>query len=145
MLRLLGSLSLSRKFNFSRIRFNAKADIALRTLKRRSGSLPANALSRIAFAHSLSLPDAPPPVDEEEMSTRDINRHTLLGDLEVSFLALLLQSEQANDDPDLDTLCFAHIHRGIFALLRMTANCRGSADFSKATMAGALGKVKAVD
>jgi DNA sulfur modification protein DndE len=135
---------LSARFTFSRIRFTAKADNALRTLAGRSGLRP-NILSRIAFAYSLSLPDAPPPIVEQEMGSREINRHTLLGDLEASFRALLVQSEHRTDDPNLDQLCFSHIHRGIFALLRMTASCRGAMVFSKALMERMPGKVEVVD
>jgi DNA sulfur modification protein DndE len=113
-------------FTFSRIRFNTKADNALRTLAGRTG-LRANVLCRIALACSLALPDPPPEVDESDMSTREINRHTLFGDTESLFYTLLANEGSGSDLP---SYCIEHIHRGIYQLLRKLSTVRKVSDIS---------------
>ena len=122
-------------FSFTRVRFNRTADVSLRTLAVRTHLRP-NVLCRAALATSLAADGWPDEPDFSETSTREINRGTLLGNLESAFLALIKQrSAEAGRLDSVDDSCVAHIHRGIAILVRDTSRVRGVADWT----AGALG------
>ena len=112
-------------FTFSRMRFTVHADSQLRTLAARTQLRP-NVICRMALAYSLNLPQVPTRLDEEEWSGREINRGTLLGDIEMELASLLRQWKSAHKfDYDLNDLCLWHVHRGIESLSRSTAGVRG--------------------
>ncbi len=116
---------MSAGFTFSRMRFTVQADSQLRTLAARTQLRP-NVICRIALAISLDLPQPPASLIESEWSSREINRGTLLGDIEIEFGSLLKQWREVFESAeDLDGLCLQHIHRGVETLLRQSAGVRG--------------------
>ena len=99
-----------------RVRFSRDADNWLRVLKARTGVTP-NILCRIGFALSLDEPGVPNPAAYPEDSDREINRYTLLGEYEKTYVALLRQ--RVTDDGisgDLDAQFRAHMNRGVLIL-----------------------------
>ena len=97
-----------------RIRFSIEADQRLRTLKGRTGITP-NLLCRIAFCVSIEEVGAPLS-DASEMSEREINRYTLLGEFDQLFVGLLCgRHPEVLDDAsgELTRLFVAHVHRGL--------------------------------
>lgn len=97
-----------------RLRFSSQADIRLKALKARTGLIP-NILCRLALTLSLHEPGNPDPELYDENSSREINRYTLLGELDNTLTALLLQRchSLVQNGEDLGALFRAHTHRGI--------------------------------
>lgn len=101
-----------------RLRFCRDADNWLRVLKSRTGVTP-NILCRIGFALSLDEPGIPNPQTYPEDSDREINRYTLLGEHDGTYVALLRHRTTDDDlagDQDLDALFRAHMNRGVLLL-----------------------------
>jgi len=104
------------QLKLQRIRFSVEADNRLRMLKARTGLTP-NLLCRLGVCLSLSEP-GDPVNDSSEMSPREINRYTLLGEYDKLFVALfMLRHPEAGADHQLaETLFVQHVHRGITML-----------------------------
>ena len=101
-----------------RIRFSKEADNWLKVLKSRTGVTP-NILCRIGFALSLDEPGLPCPESYPEDSDREINRYTLLGEYDTTYVALLRQrliNDGTHEDTDLDAQFRAHMNRGVILL-----------------------------
>lgn len=97
-----------------RVRFTSEADITLKMMKARTGLTP-NILCRLALALSLDEPGLPRLVTNDEKSSREINRFTLLGEYDAAFVALTkvrLHSDQVHPS-ETDEIFLAHIHRGL--------------------------------
>lgn len=104
------------QLKLQRIRFSVEADNRLRMLKARTGLTP-NILCRLGLC--LSLGEVGAPVDDSsEMSQREINRYTLLGEYDKLFVALFAQRhpEAAEDKELAEKLFVQHVHRGITML-----------------------------
>ena len=106
-----------------RLRFCQEADNWLRVLKSRTGVTP-NILCRMGFALSLDEPGLPMPDSYPEDSNREINRYTLLGEYDATYVALLRQ-RMTNDAStfgadsgghDIDSQFRAHMNRGVLLL-----------------------------
>ena len=106
-----------------RLRFCQEADNWLRVLKSRTGVTP-NILCRMGFALSLDEPGLPNPDVYSEDSGREINRYTLLGEYDATYVALLRQrmsddataGDAENGEPDIDAQFRAHMNRGVMLL-----------------------------
>ena len=101
-----------------RLRFCKEADNWLRVLKSRTGVTP-NILCRIGFALSLDEPGVPNPEKYPEDSDREINRYTLLGEHDGTYVALLRQrlfDDKLPLDNGLDDHFRAHMNRGVLLL-----------------------------
>jgi len=110
-----------------RLRFCKEADNWLRVLKSRTGVTP-NILCRIGFALSLDEPGLPNPEKYPEDSDREINRYTLLGEHDGTYVALLRQRVQDDElplDNGLDEHFRAHMNRGV---LMLAARCKALPD-----------------
>lgn len=98
-----------------RVRFSKEADNWLRVLKARTGVTP-NLLCRLGFCLSLEEPTLPDPSKYPEDSDREINRYTLLGEYEATFVALLRQRTGNDALGVLDAQFRAHMNRGVILL-----------------------------
>ena len=101
-----------------RLRFCKEADNWLRVLKSRTGVTP-NVLCRIGFTLSLDEPGIPNPDAYPEDSDREINRYTLLGEHDGTYVALLRQRMTDDDiagEHSLDAQFRAHMNRGVMLL-----------------------------
>lgn len=106
-----------------RLRFCREADNWLRVLRSRTGVTP-NILCRMGFTLSLDEPGLPNPDTYPEDSAREINRYTLLGEYDATYVALLRQrmSDDAGTDGasngiyDIDAQFRAHMNRGVMLL-----------------------------
>lgn len=103
--------------NLRRIYFTSDADVTLKMMRARTGLL-ANILCRLALCVSLDEPGVPRLVTDDDRSAREINRFTLFGEYDATFVALAkarlhedsVEADQAN------AYLVAHIHRGISLL-----------------------------
>jgi len=101
-----------------RLRFCKEADTWLRVLKARTGVTP-NILCRIGYALSLDEAGVLNPSKYPEDSDREINRYTLLGEHDGTYVALLRQRMREDDikgDCDFDAQFRAHMNRGVLLL-----------------------------
>ena len=100
-----------------RIAFTTDADVTLKMMKARTGLTP-NILCRLALTLSLDEPGIPRSVADEEKSQREINRYTLFGEHDTSFMALAKTRFHADgiDPEEAESCLIAHIHRGISLL-----------------------------
>lgn len=101
-----------------RLRFSREADNWLRVLKSRTGVTP-NILCRIGFCLSLDEPGLPNPDKYPEDSEREINRYTLLGENDVTYVGLLRQrlaDDELSLDESIDDHFRAHMNRGVLLL-----------------------------
>jgi DNA sulfur modification protein DndE len=100
-----------------RVRFCREADTWLRVLKSRSGITP-NILCRLGFTLSLAEPGIPNASKYPEDSEREINRYTLLGEFDSTYVALLRQRllEDSIEEREIDTQFRAHMNRGVLLL-----------------------------
>lgn len=98
-----------------RVRFSTEADNRLRMLKARTGLTP-NIICRLGVCLSIEEP-GDPRSDASELSQREINRYTLLGEYDPLIVALLTnRHSDVNEDADLGRLFVEHLHRGIALL-----------------------------
>lgn len=104
------------QLKLQRIRFSVEADNRLRMLKARTGLTP-NILCRLGVCLSMAEP-GDPVSDSSEMSQREINRYTLLGEHDKLFVSLLFQRhpEAVNDVENAELLFVRHVHRGVTML-----------------------------
>lgn len=102
-----------------RLRFCQEADNWLRVLRSRTGVTP-NILCRMGFTLSLDEPGLPNPDTYPEDSAREINRYTLLGEYDATYVALLRQRMSddgaVNGEHDIDAQFRAHMNRGVMLL-----------------------------
>ena len=99
-----------------RIQFSTSVDSKLRQLKARTGITP-NILCRIGFCLSLEERGFPTKPLTTEGVGREMNRHTLLGEYDVVFVALLKTWARAagakiKNNDDLNEALIAHMNRG---------------------------------
>jgi DNA sulfur modification protein DndE len=84
-------------------------------LKARTGLTP-NIICRLGLCLSIEEP-GDPRSDSSELSQREINRYTLLGEYDLLFVALLANRHpQVKEDAELGKLFVEHIHRGVTLL-----------------------------
>jgi DNA sulfur modification protein DndE len=104
------------QLKLQRIRFSVEADNRLRMLKARTGLTP-NILCRLGVCLSIAEP-GDPVSDSSEMSQREINRYTLLGEHDKLFVTLFFQRhpDAANDVEGAELLFVRHVHRGVTML-----------------------------
>lgn len=105
------------ELRLKRLTFSSEADNWLRVLKSRTGITP-NLLCRIGFCCSLEEKGVPDPSKYLEDSDREINRYTLLGELEPVLVALLRQRLHRDGVPpsQMDDQFRAHMNRGVILL-----------------------------
>jgi DNA sulfur modification protein DndE len=104
-----------RELPLKRFRFSKEADNRLRLVKSRTGVTP-NLICRIAVCLSLEEPGVPDASKYPEDSDREINRYTLLGEYDETFVALLRQRAKRDgllEEVSLSSFFHAHMHRGI--------------------------------
>lgn len=100
--------------SFNRIRISKEATARLSMIKGRSGLTP-NILCRIAFCLSLSEPSPLPQVQYDETG-QEFNRHTLTGEFDSFFVALLKErmiKEGLDPEKDLLGQFKGHLNRGV--------------------------------
>ncbi len=100
--------------SFNRIRISKEATARLSMIKGRTGLTP-NILCRIAFCLSLSEPSALPQIQYDEEG-QEFNRHTLTGEFDSFFVALLKErmiKEGLDTDKDLLMQFKGHLNRGV--------------------------------
>ena len=104
------------KVKLQRIPFTTSADIQLRSLKARTGITP-NILCRLGFCLSLEEPGIPKILPKNAEIGREINRYTLLGEHDLSYVSLLTTWIKKNQSEDLngeiDEFFVAHMNRGV--------------------------------
>jgi DNA sulfur modification protein DndE len=100
-----------------RLKFSREADNWLRVMKSRTSITP-NLLCRLGFCSSLEEKGTPDPAKYPEDSDREINRYTLLGELESVLVALLRQRllQEGVDLARMDDMFRAHMNRGVILL-----------------------------
>ena len=105
------------ELRLKRLTFSSEADNWLRVLKSRTSVTP-NLLCRIGFCCSLEEKGVPDPSKYPEDSDREINRYTLLGELEPVLVALLRQRLNRDGVPpsQMDDQFRAHMNRGVILL-----------------------------
>lgn len=105
----------------TRIRFCEEADQRLRQLKSRTGITP-NLLCRMGFCLSLDDPMVPDPMQFPPDSQREIDRHTLTGQYDVLFLALLrercVRDNLSTEGKVFEEQFRAHMNRGVLLLFQ---------------------------
>ena len=105
----------------NRLRVCQEVSKRLSHLKGRTGLTP-NLLCRIGFCLSLNDPTVPDPADYPPDSDREIDRHTLTGQWDRLFVALIkVRSEQDGLPTDDDAVALqfrAHVNRGVLLLYK---------------------------
>ena len=103
----------------NRLRVCEEASGRLSILKARTGLTP-NILCRIGFCLSLNKPMPPNPDDYKPDSDREIDRHTLTGQWDGLFVALLREKcyEDGFGEDELAAQFKAHIDRGVLLLYK---------------------------
>ena len=105
----------------NRLRVCGEVSKRLVHLKARTGLTP-NILCRIGFCVSLNDLSIPNPDDFPQDSDREIDRHTLTGQWDRMFVALVkVRCEHdglATDDESLATQFRAHVNRGVLLLYK---------------------------
>lgn len=107
--------------DLNRLRISEKVSHRLSILKGRTGLTP-NILCRIGFCLSLNDPTVPDPEDYPNDTEKEINRHTLTGQWDRLFVALIKERcNQDNlplDDESLADYFRAHVNRGVLLLYK---------------------------
>lgn len=100
-----------------RIPFTVDTDNQLRMLKSRTGITP-NILCRIGFCLSIEETGIPNEIPTDHKLGREINRYTLLGKYDSTYVALLVSrlSQDKISITKIDEMFLAHISRGIAML-----------------------------
>jgi DNA sulfur modification protein DndE len=105
----------------TRLRVCIEVSNRLSHLKARTGLTP-NILCRIGFCLSLNDPTIPNPADYPPDSDREIDRHTLIGQWDPLFVALIkercVQDGLGLDEEELATQFRAHVNRGVLLLYK---------------------------
>jgi len=107
----------------NRLRISEEVAHRLSILKARTGLTP-NILCRIGFCLSLNDPTSPDPKDYSDDTEKEINRHTLTGQWDPLFVALIKErchrDGEPLDDEDLADHFRAHVNRGVLLLYKRT-------------------------
>jgi len=109
----------------NRLRVSQEVSMRLSHLKARTGLNP-NVLCRVGFCLSLNDPTWPDPKDYPTDSDREIDRHTLTGQWDSFYVALI--KERCKQDglsvleDDLADQFRAHINRGVLLLYKRVKN-----------------------
>lgn len=107
----------------NRLRISEEVAHRLSILKARTGLTP-NILCRIGFCLSLNDPTSPDPKDYPDDTEKEINRHTLTGQWDPLFVALIKErchrDGQSLDDEGLADHFRAHVNRGVLLLYKRT-------------------------
>lgn len=105
----------------TRLRVCQEVSQRLTHLKARTGLTP-NVLCRFGFSLSLSDPTIPDPGEYPPDSDREIDRHTLTGQWDRLFVALItercLQDGLPTGDEELAAQFRAHVNRGVLLLYK---------------------------
>lgn len=105
----------------ARLRISEEVSGRLSILKGRTGLTP-NILCRIGFCLSLNDPTIPDPEDYPDDTEKEINRHTLTGEWDPLFVALIkercYQDGLSLDNDVLAEQFRAHINRGVLLLYK---------------------------
>jgi len=105
----------------ARLRISEEVSRRLSILKGRTGLTP-NILCRIGFCLSLNDPTIPDPEDYPDDREKEINRHTLTGEWDPLFVALIkercYQDNLPLDNEGLTEQFRAHINRGVLLLYK---------------------------
>ncbi len=105
----------------NRLRVCQEVSSKLSHLKGRTGLTP-NIICRIGFCLSLSDPAVPNPDDYPPDSDREIDRHTLTGQWDSLFVALIKERCEQDglglSDEELAAQFRAHINRGVLLLYK---------------------------
>jgi DNA sulfur modification protein DndE len=105
----------------NRLRVCQEVSGRLTHLKGRTGLTP-NTLCRIGFCLSLTDPTIPDPADYPPDSEREIDRHTLTGQWDTLFVALLkercAEDNLSTDSEELAQHFRAHVNRGVLLLFK---------------------------
>ena len=105
----------------NRLRIGQEVSHRLSILKGRTRLTP-NILCRIGFCLSLNDPTVPDPNDYPDDSQKEINRHTLTGQWDALFVALIKErcyrDDLPLDDEGLADQFRAHVNRGVLLLYK---------------------------
>jgi len=103
----------------NRLRVCEEASNQLSSLKAKTGLTP-NILCRIGFCLSLREPVPPNPEDYTPESEREIDRHTLTGEWDSLFVAMLKERchQDGIGEDALVSQFKAHMDRGVFLLFK---------------------------
>ena len=105
----------------NRLRISEEVAHRLSILKARTGLTP-TILCRIGFCFSLNDPTIPNPQNYLGDTEKEINRHTLTGQWDPLFVALIKErchrNGQSLDDEDLADHFRAHVNRGVLLLYK---------------------------
>lgn len=105
----------------NRLRISEEVAHRLSILKARTGLTP-NILCRIGFCLSLNDPTSPDPKDYPDDTEKEINRHTLTGQWDPLFVALIKErchrDGESLDDEKLADHFRAHVNRGVLLLYK---------------------------
>lgn len=100
-----------------RIPFTVEADNQLRMLKARTGITP-NIVCRLGFCLSIEETGIPKEIPTDYKLGREINRYTLLGKYDSTYVSLLI-TRLLHDKisiTKIDKMFLAHINRGVYML-----------------------------
>ena len=105
--------------NLNRLRVCEEASLRLSHLKARTGLTP-NILCRIGFCLSLNDPTPPNPAAYLPDSDREIDRHTLTGQWDSLFVAMIKErcKQDGFTEEDIAQQFKAHIDRGVLLLYK---------------------------
>ena len=101
--------------NISRVKLGVESTKRLQMLKGRTGLTP-NILCRIALCYSLNDPQIPNAPVNDGSTGQEIARHTLFGDYDHIYIALLKERcivDSLDPEKDLVAALNAHLARGI--------------------------------
>ncbi len=105
----------------NRLRISEEVSRRLSILKARTGLTP-NILCRIGFCLSLNDPTIPDPEEYPNDTEKEINRHTLTGQWDPFFVALIKErcyrDGQPLDDDKIADHFRAHVNRGVLLLYK---------------------------
>jgi DNA sulfur modification protein DndE len=105
----------------NRLRISEEVSNRLSILKGRTGLTP-NILCRIGFCLSLNDPAVPNPDDYPTDMEKEIDRHTLTGQWDRLFVALIKERCHQDglplDDEELAAQFRAHVNRGVLLLYK---------------------------
>ena len=103
----------------NRLRVSEEASLRLSHLKARTGLTP-NILCRIGFCLSLNDPAPPNPAAYLPDSDREIDRHTLTGQWDSLFVAMIKErcKKDGFSEDEVPQQFKAHIDRGVLLLFK---------------------------
>lgn len=105
------------ELTLQRIPFTVEADNQLRMLKARTGITP-NILCRLGFCLSIEETGIPKEIPTDYKQGREINRYTLLGKYDSTYVSLLIARllQDKISITKIDKMFLAHINRGVYML-----------------------------